>query len=106
LLSDAFPDAFRIRLDGQPVKPRKNGWSVQKKIEFIEFVDHLKHSGLTVTQACRVFDAMEEAPHLSTAGLVARYHEAKRWYSDSASWTTFERLEVLQYFQKTNGTPS
>jgi hypothetical protein len=98
LFSDLFPDAFSFEVEGQPVKPRKNGWSVKKKVEFMDFVDHLKRGGLTETQACRVFSAME-GKALSTTGLIARYHEVKRWFSDPSSWTTFDRLELLNYLQ-------
>jgi len=100
LFACKFPLAFRFQLAGTPKKPRKNGGrNSQNKIELVKLVDLLKRNGLTETQACDWY-AFLRGNQPTVQSLITAYHEAKRWLADKDSWTSFERMEVLEYCHK------
>jgi hypothetical protein len=100
LFACKFPLAFRFQLDGTPKKPRKNGGrNFENKIELVKFVDLLKRNGLTETQACDWY-AFLRGDQPTVQSLITAYHEAKRWLANEDSWTSFVRMEVLEYCYK------
>jgi hypothetical protein len=101
LFACKFPRAFRFQLHGTPVKPRKNGgWNIKKKLELVDFVDQSKSFGLTETQACDWYAFLKGGHQPTVQSLITRYHEAKKWFEDSDSWTCFERFELIEYYYK------